>query len=399
VEVKRGISWSKEQEHSAPREGAVPVIRIGNVQARLDLDDLIYISGLKPEAVEKKRVTAGWSVMVGSNGNRQRIGNAVLVGQDKTFLFASFLIAARPKEGSGIAPEFFYRWLSAERVQAYLSASSEGTTGLSNLSHTFFKAMAIPFPKELREQEAIAHLLDAVDTAMEHMRAAIEKTALLRRALMQELLPPWIGFKRLGRIPAGVHSVELAREVADVCNGSTPPRGDSRFWRNGNIPWLATGMVHARVITAGKEFVTEAALRECSISLLPVGTVLVGMIGQGRTRGMSAYLGINACINQNFGAFVPRQKVFGKWLFYYFDFHYSRLREVGGGTNQGALNCFLLKRLRLPLPRVERQKEVAGILDGVEELDRRQRAALAAEEQLKKSLMHDLLTGRVRIKS
>ncbi len=69
VEVKRGISWSKDQEHPTPSAGAVPVIRIGNVQEGLELDDLIYISGLKPKAVEKKHVTAGWSVMVGSNGN------------------------------------------------------------------------------------------------------------------------------------------------------------------------------------------------------------------------------------------------------------------------------------------------------------------------------------------
>src|SRR5260370_29952559 len=112
---------------------------------------------------------------------------------------------------------------------------------------------------------------------------------------------------------------------------------------------------------------------------------------------MSAYLDIEACINQNFGAFVPRGRVFGKWLFYYFDFHYSHLREIGGGTNQGALNCYLLKRVRLPLPKLDRQKEVAMVLDAVEELGNRRRATLEHQITLKKSLMHDLLTGRERV--
>ena len=124
---------------------------------------------------------------------------------------------------------------------------------------------------------------------------------------------------------------------------------------------------------------------------------MVGMIGQGRTRGMAAYLDIEACINQNFGAFVPREKVVGKWLFHYFDYHYNRLREIGGGTNQGAMNCFLLKRLRLPLPSIERQREVAGVLDAVEELIRAYRSVRSHYETLKKSLMHDLLTGTVRV--
>ncbi len=107
IDIKRGVSWSKDQEHSYPRDGAVPVIGISNVQALLELDNLLYLSGVKPAVVEKKRVTAGWSVLVGSNGNRNRVGNAVLVKEDAEFMFASFLLAARPKTTSEILPEFF----------------------------------------------------------------------------------------------------------------------------------------------------------------------------------------------------------------------------------------------------------------------------------------------------
>ena len=134
VEVKRGVSWSKDQERTEPRDDRVPVIGIGNVQERLEVQDVLYLSGLKPAVVAAKRVTAGWTIMVGSNGNRARVGNAVLVRNDAEFVFASFLVGAKPKDDSGLSPEYFYRWLSSEQVQAYLSASSEGTTGLNNLS-------------------------------------------------------------------------------------------------------------------------------------------------------------------------------------------------------------------------------------------------------------------------
>jgi type I restriction enzyme S subunit len=114
---------------------------------------------------------------------------------------------------------------------------------------------------------------------------------------------------------------------------------------------------------------------------------------------MAAYLDLEACINQNFGAFVPGARVFGKWLFYYFDHHYSRLREIGGGTNQGALNCYLLKRIRLPLPKIERQQEVATVLDSIEELVNRRAEVLNRQLTLRRSLAHDLLTGAVRVKA
>jgi type I restriction enzyme S subunit len=270
-------------------------------------------------------------------------------------------------------------------------------TGVPGLSRRDAYALRGAFPPKT-EQASIARILDAAERTTAAARETISRTQRLRRALMQELLPPWLGFKRLDMEGSleGVESIELAQTVADVSNGSTPSRAEGRYWRNGTIPWLATGKVHDRVISTANEFVTERALRECSIRLLPRGTVLVAMIGQGRTRGMSAYLDMEACINQNFGAFVPRRRVFGKWLFYYFDFHYSRLREIGGGTNQGALSCHLLKRLRLPLPTFLRQQEVAQILDAVEDLERRQRDVLRLEERLRRALMSDLLNGRLR---
>ena len=121
--------------------------------------------------------------MVGSNGNRQRIGNAVFVAQDADFLFASFLIAAKPKYGSGITPEFFYRWLRSEQVQSYLSASSEGSTGLSNLSHSFFRKMAIAFPEE-GQQAAIARVLDTADVAIDLAQAALRAAQHIRASLV-----------------------------------------------------------------------------------------------------------------------------------------------------------------------------------------------------------------------
>lgn len=182
-----------------------------------------------------------------------------------------------------------------------------------------------------------------------------------------------------------------------MANGSTPSRAELAYWRAGTIPWLATGKVNDGVITEADEYVTDKALAECSIELLPPGTVLVGMIGQGKTRGMVAYLSISACINQNFGAFVPGPRLDGKYLCHYFAQHYSPLREIGGGTNQGALNCYLLKRIRIPVPPIEQQRYIAEKLDACASLTSRYRVVLGKLERLKRGLMQDLHTGKRRV--
>ena len=208
-------------------------------------------------------------------------------------------------------PRFLFHLACSHAVRGRAAARMEGSTGRQRVpEEVFTKRLLVPLPAP-HEQAAIARILDAVDTVLERTRAAVQRARELRRALMQELLPPWIGLRELTglRKPTGVEEIVRADIVADVCNGSTPSRLEGRYWRQGTIPWLPTGKVHDRIITASNEFVTEAALRECSIRRLPRGTVLVGMIGQGRTRGMSAYLDIEACINQNFGAFTPNHNL------------------------------------------------------------------------------------------
>ncbi|MBS3784823.1 MAG: hypothetical protein KGY78_10310, partial [Anaerolineae bacterium] len=49
VVTKRGISWDKSMERQRPHQGTYPVIRIPNVQERLQLDDLVYLAGITPK--------------------------------------------------------------------------------------------------------------------------------------------------------------------------------------------------------------------------------------------------------------------------------------------------------------------------------------------------------------
>jgi type I restriction enzyme S subunit len=192
VQFRRGLSWSKEQERSEPRDDAIPVLRIGNVQQSLDLSDVIYITGVSESSKQQKKVSQGWSILVASNGNRERIGNTVYQNTDSEFLFASFLLAIKPVDNCDIEPEYFYRWLSSAPVQTRLSATSEGSTGLSNLSQSFFRAMEIAYP-EVGEQTKISLTLDAVDNAIARTRDTLAKAEHLKQGVLNELLKRGIG--------------------------------------------------------------------------------------------------------------------------------------------------------------------------------------------------------------
>ena len=398
IEVKRGISWSKDQEHQTPRDGAIPVIRIGNVQNRLELDDLIYISGLKPKAVEKKRVAADWAVMLGSNGNRQRIGNAVRIVADTDFLFA-----AKPKPDSGITPEYFYRWLRTEQVQAYISASSEGSTGLSNLSHSFFNAMAIPYP-EPDEQIAIARTLDAIDDAIDQSREAVEQAVTLRRALMQaafncEMTSEPRKNTDAGKIAQSWEALKGKQAFSVVTGGNSsvyalkPLRGsevaDAWFMKVGDFNLTE----NARCITRTK--IGFVAGNNPSFKLLSIGTIIIAKRGEAIMKNRVRTTTVPVALDPNLMALKVRNDISPEFFRYQLEWRkLARYVESSGVPQLNNKDLYPRWFVRAP---DDQQKEIVAVLSAAEQREDALREKLSALETLKKSLMHDLLTGTVRV--
>jgi type I restriction enzyme, S subunit len=70
---------------------------------------------------------------------------------------------------------------------------------------------------------------------------------------------------------------------------------------------------------------------------------------------------------------------------------------MGGGTNQGALNCYMLKRIRLALPKPKEQNDIAKVLDACDAVSEEHHRRTVILQGLKRGLMQDLLTGKVRV--
>ena len=222
----RGVFWKKSQERRSPTVGAVPVLRIPNVQRTLELTNLMYIDGLTRAQQTKARVKEGWTLLVGSNGNPKRVGNCVFVAEPRDFLFASFLIGAKPNDPDRVDSEFLYRLLSSGSVQNDIWQSVQGSTGLCNIDLNMLKALHVPIPP-LPEQRKIAAILSSVDDAIEKTQAVIDQVEVVKRGLMQELLTRGLPgrhtrFKQteIGEIPEEWRILPLVRLSEDgIRNG------------------------------------------------------------------------------------------------------------------------------------------------------------------------------------
>lgn len=149
----RGITWAGSQETEKQEPGCVPVLRIPNVQERLDTRSILFLHGISLEQRTRFAATKNWLLMVGSNGNPNRVGDCVRITQDTDFLFASFLVGVEPKCSEGVDPCFLHYLLRSDSVRKAVSDSIKGTTGLRNISlpHLVAHELRCPPPPEQRK--------------------------------------------------------------------------------------------------------------------------------------------------------------------------------------------------------------------------------------------------------
>jgi type I restriction enzyme S subunit len=146
--------------------------------------------------------------------------------------------------------------------------------------------------------------------------------------------------------------------IGQVCNGSTPSRKVADFWA-GEIPWVSSGEVQNHRIASTRERISQVGYNNSSVRMLPAGTVLIAMIGEGKTRGQSAILDIEACINQNIAAVViDHGFVEPGYLWYWFQGQYEANRQAGSGSGPQALNCQHVRELPFNLPPLAEQSEI-----------------------------------------
>jgi type I restriction enzyme S subunit len=187
--------------------------------------------------------------------------------------------------------------------------------------------------------------------------------------------------------------------IGAVCNGSTPSRKESSFW-GGNIPWVSSGEVRNNIISLTRERITDAGYESCSVRLLPQGTVLLAMIGEGKTRGQTAILKIEASINQNIAAVIlDHGLIYPEYLWRWFQLQYESTREHGSGSGPPALNCDRVRDLPFVLPPFTEQQEISRRLEALfmlaDQIEARFTKAKACVDQLTQSLLAKAFRGEL----
>ena len=255
------------------------------------------------------------------------------------------------------------------------------------------------------EQKKSAEILTTLDEAIEKVDGAIQKAERLKKGLMQTLLSRGMGHKefketKIGMIPQK-WGVERIIDLFEVKTGSTPSTKINKYWEDGTINWYTPAdmnKLNGRLeINKSKRKITSEGLSRSNLNLVPSNSIIIS------TRAPVGYVVIpteKATFNQGCKGLVPKTKTETnqKYYAYYLQSKKNNLENRSSGSTFKELGKFILENFKIPLPPLPEQKKIAEILSSADQKLELMRERKCKLNRVKKGLMHDLLTGRKRVR-
>jgi len=325
----------------------------------IDDQKVRWVSGLKPEQVEKYRIRKG-DILFSHINSDPHLGKSAIARMDYSNLLHGMnllLLKANPRV---LEPEFLHFLFCYYRTKGVFIKICSRSVNQSSINQAKLKALEIPVPP-LAEQRKIAAVLGLVQRAIEQQERLIALTTELKKALLHNLFTEGLRDEsrkqtEIGAVPES-WEVRTVGDVCDLTSGGTPSRRKPEYWNNGRIPWVKTGEIDYCTINDTEEKITNAGLENSSAKIFAAGTLLMGMYSQGVTRGKVALLGVEAATNQACIAIFPKDVLHTKFLYYWFEYQYEYVRNLGHGANQKNLSAEILKGSLIAYPKDQDQQD------------------------------------------
>lgn len=289
----------------------------------------------------------------------------------------------RPKKE--INPKYLFYYFFSNIGQREILKDFRGAT-VGGISKEFIDIdMYIP---KVDEQIEIIKILDKAKSLIDKRKEQIKALDELVKSKFIEM------FGDIKNNPIGWEKIKIG-DVFEIKTGATPSRKENKYWDNGTIPWIKTTELKEIVINNSEEYITEEGFNKSSVNLLPKNTLLIAMYGQGKTRGMTGKLGIEATTNQACAAILPNPKENMDFIWYQLKLSYEDLRDLGRGGSQPNLNTNLIKSYQLIFPPMELQNKFVQFTKQVDKLKFEMEKSLKELEYNFNSLMQKAFKGEL----
>ncbi|MBE8989436.1 restriction endonuclease subunit S [Nostoc sp. LEGE 12450] len=396
AEVKTGGTPSRQ--NPSYWDGSIPWMASGEIHQK-------YIKNTAEFITEEglNNSNARWlpekTVMIALNGQGKTRGS---VGILQTSVTCNQSLAGFIVNHQICHPEYLLFYLD-DKYQFLRDLS--GDEGRNGLNLKLLREIEVSLPP-LSEQKRIAEILSSVDEAIASTQAVIDQTRKVKQGLLQQLLTRGIGHTRfkesaIGKIPEEWKVVNFA-SLAQVGpqNGIYKSKDDY----GSGIPMIDMGDIFSsNIIKECERRCVRLTKGEQEKFALEFGDLLFArrsLVAEGSGKcSIVGHHSINPVFESSIIRFRLKSDISSSlFYFYYWESPIGmKLRRVI--TRQVAVSGITgkdLEKLPVALPPLNEQIKITSILESLDEQIASNELEIIHLNSVKKGLMQDLLTGRVR---
>ncbi|WP_448189348.1 restriction endonuclease subunit S [Azospirillum sp. sgz301742] len=364
-----------------------PVSRIETIRTgAIDPERVRHVE-LDEASCQKWRLQKG-DILFSHINSVEHIGKtAIFSGVPENLIHGMNLMLLRPDQ-KRVIPEFLGFFLNTHEVRSHFQAICKKAVNQASLNQKDIGALRVPLPP-VAEQRRIVDILNHA--------ASIRRLRDEARAKVRELVPAL--FVEMFGDPATnpkEWEVKNLSEAVSFTSGATPSKKEPRFWGSGT-PWVSAKDMKADPIVSSEDSVTDAALTDTTLKLIPANSVL--LVVRGMILAHTVPIRVNAvpvAINQDLKALQPlaggHHQYFRWCLQCLHPYLLSKVSNAAHGTTK--LDMEILNNLKIPLPPFPLQQQFADRVAEIEATAALSGKAAAAAEQLAQSLLSQVFGQR-----
>ena len=363
----------------------------------------------KDREIEEANLLEGDVLFTPSSEKPIDIGHAGVVMETMpNCVYSYHLIRLRLYDKTQFDLKFLSYLLNSDEVQKHFVSRASGSGIRYTLSLSDFKSAKIRFP-EKHEQSAIAAILSKVDEAIAAVQASISAAERLKKSLMQNLLTgrmkpdgtlrtedEFYLDEKFGKVPVG-WEMKKVKNFGEVITGKTPPteKPDVFSDKEHGFMFVTPGDVDtAKYIEQTERYVSEKGIKYSYT--LPQNAVCVICIGS--TIGKIGITTKECCTNQQITSVIVNDDNVAEFFYYAMSARKDHFKSVAGINATPQINKSEYSKYRILCPKTKAEQiEIAQKLGAIDTEINKKQNKIAVLERLKKSLMQNLLTGKVNV--
>ncbi len=401
---------------SEPDANAIGIIRSTNFTnvGKLNLSNIAYRTLSAQKRNEKILRTKDILIERSGGSDTQPVGRVGYITEkiaEEQYAFANFIQRISLKDE--VDAMYVYYCLQQMYEMGITASMQFQTTGIRNLDWKLYIKTILPKP-EKTEQIAIANILSKVDEAIAAVQNSIDSAERLKKGLMQNLLTgkmkPDGTFRtpeefyideKFGKVPVGWEVKKGIDITSKITKGQSPKWQGFDYQDQGILFVTSENIQDGYIDISNPKYLPLEFNAKIRNSQLRKGDVLINIVGASIGRCAIFDLDVDvANTNQAVCLFRPNDENDSVFLSLYLQDETVRKRLFRTQVETARANLSLsdFRKFKFVIPKKQEQIKIANAIMHYNDEIINLKAKIEVLSNLKKSLMQNLLTGKVRIK-